>query len=608
MIFLGVSTAFSAVKTGKTEKDSIDIRYRFDPVIKTASKISGAQRDQVASITLIGGPELRNAPTDAVFELVKVHIPGIYVTEWGVMGFGVAGSAAGKISMRGIGGSADTHVLILRNGRPDFMGLMGCTIADEFSTDGVERIEVLRGPASFLYGTNATAGVINIVSARMTENGFRTEFGGGYGTFDSRKLMLSHGGKLGKLDYMLTGTSRRTDGHRTDANSRYQGNFFTSHAGYAPGKNTSLEWNMTYADMTIYDPGPDTGPFEDHRYDVLRYGGDVTLTHDGKLGETNLKLHGNFGKHNFYDGWHSTDRMLGAILYQNIKPWAGNMTTLGFDYKRYGGSAENRLSPADYGTYYITEYAPYMHVQQMFLKHFIASAGIRMERHSRYGSEILPKVGLVAHLLPVTSLRLSAAKGFRSPSIREMYFFPPQNADLEPERLWNVEAGATQYLGKRLKLDAVLFRSEGSNLVRASNPGFPFHWVNSGAFIHTGYELTADWMPVDGLTINTSWSKLDLGDQTLYSPGKKLTAYISYRFRWFSMALDFLHVMDLYGADFRKNPLKDYTLLNATLQTDVLRRINLKFSVKNVLDADYYAMWGYPMPGRHAAAEVRFSL
>lgn len=267
-----MKTLEDSVRIYKTSTDTLKVDYRFNPILVTANKVAGAQRDLVASVSVIDGQTLVQAPSGSILDAVKSHVPGLYVTEWGVMGFGVAGSSAGKISIRGMGGGANTHVLILRNGRPDFMGLMGCTVADEFVTDGVQRVEVLRGPASFLYGTNATGGVINIVSKKMTENGFRTILSGGYGAFNTQKLQASHMGKFGRTEYAFTAATRRTAGHRNDANSGYRADHFTAHLGYDFDKNTSLEMNANLANIDVHDPGMASNPFADHWYDLKRYG------------------------------------------------------------------------------------------------------------------------------------------------------------------------------------------------------------------------------------------------------------------------------------------------------------------------------------------------
>ncbi|MFC1502507.1 TonB-dependent receptor [bacterium] len=607
-LFLNVCQVPTLPDTTQYEEvkaDTIKVRYRFNPILVTATKVAGAQRDLVASVSVIEKEALNQAPTSSVFEVVKNSIPGLYVTEWGVMGFGAAGNSAGKVSIRGMGGGANTHVLVLRNGRPDFMGLMGCTVADEFTIDGVERIEILRGPASFLYGTNATGGVINIVSQKMKKNGFKTIFSGGYGTFNTQKLHGTHMGKIGGVEYVFTASTRRTAGHRREANSSYKADTFTAHIGYKAGRNTTVDLNANLANIDVNDPGKESEPFTDHRYDLKRYGGDITLEHKSRWGDTCLKLHGNFGKHAFFDGWHSTDRTLGMMAYQNFKPWTGNTTTVGFDYKRYGGRAENVETEMDYGSFFITENGPYIHMQQL-VGRFIASVGMRVEYHQLFGDELVPKFGMVTHLTDATSIRLSAAKGFRSPSIRELYFFPPQNAELKPDRMWNYEIGFTQFIQNRLKLEGSLFRSEGSNLIRPSNPGYPFQWVNSGAFVHTGYELMASWLPFNHLELSTSWSKLDLGNETLYAPSKKLTARVVWRISDIRIAGDFVLIQDLFGADNRRNPLEDYALLNMTAQIPLLRTITLKGALKNVFNNKYQTMLGYPMPGRHILIDVRY--
>jgi outer membrane cobalamin receptor len=243
-------------------------------------------------------------------------------------------------------------------------------------------------------------------------------------------------------------------------------------------------------------------------------------------------------------------------------------------------------------------------VQQLFGR-WIASAGLRIENHSLYGNEILPKLGLVTHLTQTTSVRVSAAKGFRSPSIRELYFFPPQNADLKPERLWNYEIGLTQYAGRHVKFEGALFRSHGSNLIRPDNPGFPFQWVNSGSFVHTGYELMFNWLPTRTLELGASWSKLDLGDETLYAPGKKLTVHGVWKISNLTFAGDFILVQNLYEADNRENPLDNYSLLNVTAQIPLFKSLVVKGAVKNVFNHPYQTMVGYPMPGRHVLMELR---
>ncbi len=600
-------------ETAKAERTNADsVRYRFNPVVVTATKVREAQRDIAASITIIDGTKLALAPSAAVFDLVQTHVPSLHVTQWGVMGYGVAGSAAGKLALRGLGGTADTHVLILRNGRPDFMGLMGCTIGDEFLTDGIERIEVVRGPASFLYGTNATAGVVNIVTQGLDRPGFVTTASGGVGSFASRRLAAHHAGHLGGLDYQLTAARRSTDGHRQDGNSAYQGRFFTAHVGYQIGSRTHLETNATLADLLVHDPGPVGKPAPDDWFDVRRWGGDLTLSHMSSVGESYLKLHGNFGRHRFFDGWRSFDRMLGLMVYHNARLVRGNTTTVGFDLKRYGGDAENTENRTSYGEYYLTEWAPYVHVQQLLLRSLIASVGLRVEHHELYGYVVLPKWGLVAHVTSSTSVRAAWSKGFRSPSIRELYFFPPHNPELLPDEIWNYEVGIAHALGARARVEATLYRLQGDNLItmaRNAAPPPPFRLANAGRVSNTGYEMSWQWEPAHGVEVGGSWSHIvKMEELVANAPRRKLTAYLSARVGRLLLVGDLNAVRDWYGRDNaapRPNfyRMDNYVVANCGATARVLGPFSVRVNVRNLFDASYQAMWGYPMPGRTVDAD-----
>lgn len=593
---------------GSPEADSIDVRYVLDPIIKTASKMDGAQRDIAASISLVDEDQIRLASGCTVLEILQHRIPGLHVTEWGVMGFGAAGQSAGKISLRGVGGGANTHVLILRNGRPDFMGLMGCTIADEFSLDGLERIEVIRGPGSFLYGTNATGGVINLIPKRRSRQGFETHLGGGYGAFDTRSLMLNHGGKIGSLDYFVTVNHRQSDGHREG--SDYRGRYYTAHFGYEMGEKSTVEMNANLADMRVEDPGSVTDPHSDDWYDLLRFGADIHLRHESRWGETHLKLHGNFGKHDFFDGWHSDDRLLGFMAYHHVKPRTGHTTTVGFDYKRYGGNAVD--ASMDYGAFFVTEYAAYIHSQQLLAGRFILSGGLRAEHHELCGTEWLPKAGLVSHVTSSSSLRLSAAKGFRSPSLRELYFWLPANDSLKPDRVWNYEAALEQRVGRRMEVEAAVFLVEGSDLIQFQAP--PPRWENSGSYRYTGYEILFRWVPTARIGVDASWSRMNVPFDVFNVPGKKLTFQTRYVSRYFTLSLNLMHVGDWTGAEFTGSPVPvlhpmcDYTVVNSTLLIRPLPYVELKLMLRNAFDEDYEAMYGYPMPGRHVLMDIRYQI
>jgi outer membrane cobalamin receptor len=609
-ILLSVLFTMNFSSASEIPADSVEVKYYFNPIVKTGTKVAGAQRDLAASISVIGPRQLEQVPSSEVFDVVNTFVPGLYLTESNVMGFGVAGSSAGKLTLRGIGGGADTHVMILRNGRPDFMGLMGCTIADEFSTDGVESIEVVRGPASFLYGTNASAGVVNIISRKRERDGFETHLKAGYGACNSQKFSIQNSGKKGKIEYSLTAARRNTDGFRDDAKDTYEGNFFTTHAGYTFSSATSVEMNASLADLYLFDPGFITDPNLDNWYDILRWGGDLTLIHQSRVGESYLKIHGNFGRHKFYDGWRSSDQMTGVMAYHNVKLTGGNITTAGFDIKRYGGHAEGSV---DYTKKEIAEYAPYVHIQQLLFGRLIASAGFRLEHHDLYGTVSIPKAGLVVRLTSTDALRLSVSKGFRSPSIRELYFFPPHNEDLKPDEIWNTEAGVTKQIGRVFKIDAAVFHNEGDNLIviakRVSGPGYQY--TNVGRVENNGIEIETAWMPADHINLGASWSFTDMKTVIPNVPEQKTTVFASWQISKLILSGTLIGVQNLIGSDSASPvpntfPMDDYAVVNFSAAYQFFDRLGVEFNLKNAFNADYQAMYGYPMPGRTAFFNLKY--
>ena len=154
------------------------------------------------------------------------------------MGYGVSGGAAGGMSLRGIGGSPTAGLLVLIDGHPQYMGLMGHPIADAYQSMMAEKVEVLRGPASVLYGSNAMGGVINIVTRKQQEDGVNTNMQVGYGSYNTLQTEFSNRVKKGRFSSVVTGSYNRTDGHRPDMK-------FEQYGGYAKlGYDINSFWKV----------------------------------------------------------------------------------------------------------------------------------------------------------------------------------------------------------------------------------------------------------------------------------------------------------------------------------------------------------------------------
>ena len=170
--------------------------------------------------------------------------------------------------------------------------------------------------------------------------------------------------------------------------------------------------------------------------------------------------------------------------------------------------------------------------------------------------------------------------------------------------MWNYEIGLSQEIGGSFKAEAVTFRSHGNNIILIRNG----RWTNSGSFNYTGYEFSLAWLPFETLEFSSSWSQIDLENQTLNTPEKKFTAYIAYKRNRYTLGGSLVHASDLFGANFRQKPLEDYTILNMFAQLKILPFVGLNFAIKNIFDTQYQTFFDYAMPGRMLTFDVSYSL
>ena len=165
------------------------------------------------TVNVIGRETLTEQYQPSLLPTVAQQVPGFYVTSRGMMGYGVSGGAAGGINLRGISGGAG-QLLVLIDGHPQYQGIYGHPISDSYQTLMAERVEVLRGPASVLYGSNAMGGVMNIVTRAMQSDGWRTNINVGAGSYGTVQTEAGTQMRSGKFSATATAQYNRSDNHR----------------------------------------------------------------------------------------------------------------------------------------------------------------------------------------------------------------------------------------------------------------------------------------------------------------------------------------------------------------------------------------------------------
>lgn len=573
-----------------------------EQVVVTATMSPKELKNCSDSLLLLARPELKfTAAANALAALGG--LPGLFVQRSGDFG-------RSDLDIRGLGQNG-RRIAVLVNGRPEKMGLYGCAVTHAFPLDNVERIEVIKGPASVLYGGEAMGGAVNIIT-RRPERRSETQLQLSYGSFRTSQLNLQQGGKNGRLRYMVTYDRRRSDGHLE--NSGYQGDALTARFDWelAPALDLTLQGKYFSGDK--HEPGTVEMPLATAWNDYRRGAVDMSLNGSGDRDEWSLRLYRNFGTHRFSDGWDSTDFTNGALARWTTRRLRNNVLLAGGDYRYFGGRSNNFPR----GEWHKSEGSLFVHDDWLPSASVVVSAGARLQIDSLYGSEFCPQAGLVWHATPSLSARLQASKGFRSPQLNELYMFPPANPDLEPERTWSYEAGVEWRPAARWSIDADVFLMRGSNLIETRpnpNPGNRYIFLNTGRFDFRGVEVGLRANPFDPLTIEISHAFLDPGVHTSGRPGHKWDGIIRFRSRRLDVQLQGQQVNTYFAGENSQKPIPSYFLLNGRLVGKFVRNLDLIVDVNNVLDEEYVLYGEFPgisagtfaMPGRGLTVGLRWT-
>jgi iron complex outermembrane receptor protein len=580
--------------TSQVKPDTMKTYY-LDPITVTATNIEALRSKVPNAVSLITKTDLLESGESSVLRIISEMVPGVFVTERGILGYGVSSGAAGGISIRGSGGSPNTEVLVLTDGRPQMMGLMGHPLPDTYLNSGIERVEIIRGPASLMHGTNAMGGVINIIREKPSTDGLAGSIGISDGSFNTQKYE-------GELGYGSENSGISFDASRFETDGEREYSLFRENNGAVRGWTALSDHYTLKADGNVssykaYDPGTVYAPAVNNWYDIVR--GSSGLSIDDRYAQIQgaLKVFYNWGVHDIYDGFHSTDNNIGALLYQGFPVFPDNETTVGVDYKNYGGRANQ--GTLDYGDHFITETGAYVLTQQDVFNAANISAGVRLNHHSLYGDEVVPQFGVAFRIDNATTIKASAGKGFRSPTIRELYLFPAPTPTLKPERMWDYEASFLHsFLDNIASMEVTAFLNEGTNQIRLLGNYPNFTYSNSGAFTHRGIEFSGNLHPNVNLNIDITYSYLDPGEQTAANPKNKLYVGGRYSVAPVTFSLGAQWVSGLYGDDNHNEPLSEYALLNARVTGQITNKLSAYLSAENLLGRDYSIMYGYPLPGR----------
>lgn len=604
------AAALLTAAAGQVHAQRDTTAHTLDNVVVTGTRNVTDIRHLPMTISVVNRDKLTENQRVNVLPTLSEQVPGLFVTARSMMGYAVSDGAAGGISLRGLGSGAG-RMMVLIDGHPQYQGIFGHSISDSYQTMMADRVEVLRGPASMLYGSNAMGGVVNIVTRSMREDGVKTDINLGAGSYGTFQGEFTNRIRSGKFYSVVAGQYGRSDNNRPNMG-------FEQYGGYAKlGYDFSPHWTA-YADVNVTHfnssyPGSTYEPLLGARQWITR--GVASAVVENHYGRTSgaVSVYHNFGRHKINDGYApgeqpqenyflSNDALTGFSIYQSATFFTGNRITVGLDYQHIYGKAWNRviatgedLDPI--GHHHENEIAGYVDFRQDLFRWLTVDAGVRVDHHSQTGTEWVPQGGLVFRMVKDGELKAMVSKGFRNPTIREMYLWRPANADLRPERMMNYELSWKQRLcGGAFSYGINLFYINGDNIIQTAMVDNRPMNVNTGAIENSGVEAEFAWKANRYLSLNGNYSFLHMHNKVLAAPEHKAYLGADYRRGRWMLAGGLQYIDGLYTQVDPTEIQENFILLNVTAAYKALPWLNIWAKGENLLAQKYEINYGYTMP------------
>ena len=616
------AAAWAAAMTGGAGPLAAQDRVQAElpELVVTATRVARPADRIGSSVTVITAEQLEERQEAFVGEALRT-VPGVAVSRTG---------AFGNLTQARIRGAEGNHTLVLIDGME--VNDLGFDSGFDFGnllTDGIDRVEVLRGPQSTLWGGDAMGGVVNII----TKRGEGPPSGSAYlegGSFSSARASAALRGREGAAAYSLTTSRYRTHGisMAAEANGNTEADGYRNTSVLARLGVDATDW-LTLEGIGRFrdsDLETDPQPFDFETFlsrppadgDAVSEGVERQGLLKATVGSLGGRLQGILSvqrtendRRNLDNGSMSYDsdgRKLKADLQGNLRWNPRNTVVFGIE------SEEEELT---------TTYQPKSDVEShaYFVQYLLTplggldlSASMRRDEHQTFGGEDTFR-GTASYSLERTGTRFKASygTGFKAPTLVELFGFGG-NPDLRPETNDGWDAGVVQDLANgRVRLEATWFDNRIENLIVFTPGGL----VNLGEVEARGVEVAAAVAPAPGLDLGLSYTYTDAtnkgtGREQVRNPRHRLGLDAAWRVGpRFTSTLSVNHVGEQDDLDFsrpaatRQVTLGSYTTVDLTLAYRLGDRYELYGRVENLLDEDYEEVVDYGVPGRSGFVGLR---
>jgi len=608
------------------EDNSIKIKE----VVISATKIEEPVEEVASSVTVITEKDINKKQTRTVADALK-DVPGLDTVQ------------TGNLTNIFIRGANSGHTLILIDGvevNDPVSTSRGYDFLSTITTDNIERIEIIRGPQSTLYGSDAIGGVINIITKKgkgkpkisfLTEAGSQLTFKQSAGISGSSKL-INYSFTASRTDSEGFSISGESDNPEKDG---YKNTTFSSRMGFAPTDEFDVEVIFRYV-HSISELDNSSGILDDPNY-FLKYkqrffkaqASFITL---GNVWEQKLSFSMSDHKRNYSndkDTDHPADLERDSYKGDVAKiEWQhdlylndSNTVIAGFEYEKESGKSDY-YSESIWGPFSSTFDKKTatnrgFYLQEQFkYKKFIATAGLRHDGHSKFGKKKTYRITSAYTFDTGTRIKGSLGTGFKAPSLFQLYS-SYGNENLLPEKTKGLDIGVEQRLfDEKVSAGITYFYNGFKNLIDYDLITSKYINISSartrGTETFIAYSVTEEFSTRLSHTYTDTNDK-STGDSLLRRPKHKLTFDGVYKTRKTTADLGISYVGRRDDKDFSTYPyprvtLKDYFLVNIAASHKITQNIQLFGRIENLFGELYEEAKGYETPGFSAFAGVKLEI
>lgn len=598
------------------------------PIVITATRTETPAKAVASAFTVIHREDIENSGKSRVVELLR-SVPGLTVIQSG---------GPGQVSSVFMRGTESNHVLVLIDGIEisDPGNPTGQVDFSKLLVTDIERIEVVRGPQSTLYGSDAIGGVIQIITRRDDSSSYHLEIGD-FGTVHTGAGLRRSFGKhrfgltAGVLDTAGTSAANPERGNHDEKDAFRN---ITGALHWATQATESLQFSF---DTRIQNAESEIDEFFDifpAPSEFVSHDPDSTGETDQTFSKAQLRWTAPDGRWSqrvaFSRSTHKRENEngpAGARSTPSISKFTGTRSKLDWQQSMnwrpdntfiFGAEVEADRARGESFSASTRTSGIYIQDQAQFTPGFSTTFGLRHDKHDEFGGESTWRVAPLFNLADSgTRIKASYGTGFKAPSLSELFDSSPflaANPNLQPEKSKGWDIGYEQKIGKA-RFELIYFRNDIEDLITFTFDPVTFNGTleNVEQAQTSGYEAIAGFTPLPSLDIQLSYTEtdtenLDTGEKLLRRPENEAALDINWqalsKLRLGLAARQVGKRDDFIG--FTRGTLNSYKVVDLNADYSLTPTWTLTLRVDNVNDEEYEETAGYAAPGRAGYVGVRW--